>query len=380
MLDSPNRQGAPRRVVHLYHDFFPTRGGIEDTLANLTQAQTRQGDVAPMVLCANSAPVTRVETIHGVPVIRAASLGRYVTPFCPSWPAWLCRLQPDIVHLHLPCPLGEWALCLTPRTPHILVSLHNDYVRPEIARKLHYPFHRAILRRAAAIVVGTPDYARTSPALTDLQAKVRVVPYGIAVERYAAESIRPALVSPQEAHILSAGRLCYYKGIEVLLAAAPAILGQIDIVGDGPWRTQLHAQARRLGLDGRVHFVGAVTEDQLIEHLRASYLFVFPSTARSEAFGLAQLKAMASALPVVSSDLPGVSWLNRHGATGLTVPPRAPQALAEAINHMLTDRLLYEQLAQGARAHARQFTVPRMSRAISQVYTELIAPHASAHA
>lgn len=376
----PSRQGAPIRVVHLYHDFFPTRGGIEDTLANLTQAQAGQGQIAPMVLCANSVPLTRIETIHGVPVIRAASWGRVITPFCPGWPAWLRRLRPDIVHLHLPCPLGEWALCLTPGVPRILVSLHNDYVRPDLARRLHYPLHRAILRRAAAIIAGTPDYAQTSPVLMDLQAKVRIIPYGIPLESYAAAALRPPPASPHDARILSAGRLCYYKGIEVLLAAAPAILGQIDIVGDGPWRQRLQAQARRFGLAERVHFAGAVTEDRLIEHLRASYLFVFPSTARSEAFGLAQLKAMASALPVVSSNLPGVSWLNRHGATGLIVPPRAPQALAEAINHLLTDRPLYAQLAHGARAHAQQFTVQRMSNAIAEVYSELVAQHPSAHA
>lgn len=272
-------------------------------------------------------------------------------PLLPGLPAWLRRLRPDIVHLHLPCPLGEWALCLTPGVPRILVSLHNDYVRPDLARRLHYPLHRAILRRAAAIIAGTPDYAQTSPVLMDLQAKVRIIPYRIPLESYAAAALRPPPASPHDARILSAGRLCYYKGIEVLLAAAPAILGQIDIVGDGPWRQRLQAQARRFGLAERVHFAGAVTEDRLIEHLRASYLFVFPSTARSEAFGLAQLKAMASALPVVSSNLPGVSWLNCHGATGLIVPPRAPQALAEAINHLLTDRPLYAQLAHGARRH-----------------------------
>src|SRR5438105_9277819 len=97
-------------------------------LGALSRAQAAQGmDVT--VLCANGGPRTRSECADGVRFIRAASFGRYFTPFCPSWPVWLRRLRPDLVHLHLPCPLGEWAVWLT-CPQRMVVSLHNDYVRP----------------------------------------------------------------------------------------------------------------------------------------------------------------------------------------------------------------------------------------------------------
>jgi rhamnosyl/mannosyltransferase len=236
-------------------------------------------------------------------------------------------------------------------------------VRPQLALKFHRPIHRAVLQRADAVIVGAPDYARTSPVLADLQGRVRIVPYGLDLNRYT-----PGPVTAKTIDILSAGRLCYYKGIEVLLDAAPAVMGKIRIAGQGPWRKRLQLQAHQHGLSERVHFEGAVSEAALIEAMRASRLFVFPSTERSEAFGLAQLKAMACGLPVISSDLPGVSWLNRHEETGLIVPVRDSRKLAEAINRLLTDEPLQERLARGAWRRAQEFDLASMVRATTQIY------------
>ncbi len=173
------------------------------------------------------------------------------------------------------------------------------------------------------------------------------------------------------AEILFAGRLCYYKGVEVLLDAASNMDGHVTIIGDGPWRAKLQAQARRAQLGERVCFRGAVSEQTLIAQMQSSQVFVFPSTERSEAFGIAQLKAMACGLPVVSSDLPGVSWLNRHHQTGLNVPVRDAKALACAVNRLLSDNALRMRLAEGAREWAQEFTVERMARKTKRVYDQV---------
>jgi len=219
--------------------------------------------------------------------------------------------------------------------------------------------HLAILRRATAILVAAPDYAASSPALTAVPAKVTIVPYGVDLRRYAPGQ------SPRRRELLSAGRLCYYKGIEVLLAAAPAVPAPITILGDGPWRARLQGQARSLQ---HVTFHGAVSEDDLVRHMQQSALFLFPSTERSEAFGLAQLKAMACGTPVISTDLPGVSWLNQHGRSGLVVPVRDAHALAEAINSLLEDEPWRAELGRGARTRAEEFPVERMLQATARVY------------
>ncbi len=360
------------RVVHVYHDFWPIRGGIEDCLLDLSRAQSTQ-QIESIVLCANNRPFTRHESLGRVRLIRAASFGRYFTPFCPSWPFWLRRLKPDIVHLHLPGPLGEWAVWLT-RPRRLIISLHNDYVRPKAALKFHRPLHRAVLRQANAIIVGAPDYALTSPMLTDLQSRVAIVPYGIELQRYAPTPLPYSGGGARGGgvnRILCAGRLCYYKGVEVLLDAAPSIKAHVTIIGDGPWRKRLQAQARRNKLQERVCFRGTVSDQALLDQMRASDVFVFPSTERSEAFGIAQLKAMACGLPVVSSNLPGVSWLNRNGETGLTVPARDVEVLSSALNQLLADTPLRERLAAGAWQRAQQFPLSQMLCDTKRVYDSI---------
>lgn len=371
---------APVRVLHVYHDFSPTRGGIEDYLDDLTRAQAARGwDV--VVLSSNARPVQQVDVSDGVRVVRAASFGRYFTPVCPGWFRELPRLaaRADVVHLHLPCPLGEWALAFA-KARRLVVSLHNDYVRPAAAIRLHRPFHRAALARADAIIASSDEYARSSPALRDWLGKTRIVPYGIDLERYAPSrgaqgASGKRLLSGQRSApaepVLFAGRLCYYKGTEVLLDAARRIDAPIAVAGDGPWRRRLHAQARRLGLGEQVRFLGAVPEEELIGRMRASRVFVFPSTGRAEAFGIAQLKAMACGLPVVSSELPGVRWLNRDGETGICVPAGDAMALASAVNRLLRDEPLRTRLAEGARERAARFSVERMAADTEMVYEEL---------
>ena len=360
------------RVLHIYHDFAPTRGGVEDYLADLTREQVRLG-WAPVVLTANPLPYTCVESLDGVQIIRAPSFGRYFTPFCPGWFLWVRRIRADVLHLHLPCPLGEWVMWLMhPR--RLVVSLHNDYVRPRLALKLHRPIHGAVLGRADAVIVAAPDYARTSSALGEIQAKVRIVPYGIDLAKYqhASPTKHGCHESYRGRQVLFVGRLCYYKGVEVLLDAAPTIDACFVVIGDGAWRKRLSAQAKRNAVDGRVVFLGAVTEDRLIEQMHAAAVFVFPSTERSEAFGIAQLKAMACGLPVASSNLPGVGWLNRHGETGLTVPVRDAPALARAINLLLSDEPLRQRLARGARERAGEFPLARMVKETARVYEEVL--------
>jgi rhamnosyl/mannosyltransferase len=351
------------RILHVYHDYWPARGGIEDHLDGLCRAQAQDGEEV-IVLCANNRPRTLVESIAGVLVIRARAYGRYYTPFCPSWPIWVRRLHPDLVHLHLPGPMGEWSTWLA-RPRKLVVSLHNDYVRPEWAVRLHRPMHKAVLWRAGAIMVGAPDYAQSSVVLRGLRARVRIVPYGIELDKFA--PVHGARVG-----VLFAGRLCYYKGIEVLLAAVPTVAAPLTVVGDGPWRPRLEMQALQGVGAGRARFVGALSEAELIGQLQANRVFAFPSTGRAEAFGIAQLKAMACGLPVVSSNLPGVAWLNRHEESGLNVPARNPAALAAALNRLLGDNELWNRLSAGAVARAREFDMRRTVTATQQVYAEVM--------
>jgi rhamnosyl/mannosyltransferase len=162
--------------------------------------------------------------------------------------------------------------------------------------------------------------------------------------------IRAAAPAPR---VLFVGRFVYYKGVDVLVDAMADCPGTLLLVGEGPLEPQLRQQVRDRGLQDRVQFIGRVSDDELPAYYQAADLFVLPSIARTEAFGVVQVEAMAAGVPVVSTRLPtGVPWVNQHGISGLVVPPGDRRALADAIGRVLTDDSLRSSLGANAAARA----------------------------
>jgi rhamnosyl/mannosyltransferase len=178
--------------------------------------------------------------------------------------------------------------------------------------------------------------------------------------------------------VLFVGVLRYYKGLHVLLEAATAIEARIVIVGSGPCEQDLKRQARAARLR-QVSFVGAV--DDLDKHAlyRLSGVFVFPSHIRSEAFGLALLEAAMYGKPSVSCELgTGSSFVNRHGETGLVVPPANPHELRAAVNRLLANRQEREAFGRNARKrYLEHFTADAMVARYAQEYREIAGEHAT---
>jgi glycosyltransferase involved in cell wall biosynthesis len=121
----------------------------------------------------------------------------------------------------------------------------------------------------------------------------------------------------------------------------------------GPLEVELRRRVFSLGLQERVVFVGPVSDDELPAYYQASDLLVLPSIARTEAFGVVQVEAMAAGVPVVSTNLPtGVPWVNQDGVSGLVVPPDDSRALAQAIGTLLGNDELRGRLGRNAWARA----------------------------
>ena len=114
----------------------------------------------------------------------------------------------------------------------------------------------------------------------------------------------------------------HYKGLPLLCAAIGEVPGaRLDIVGDGPLRTDLvDLVAAQRGRD-RIRFVGEVDDFRLRELMAGARALVLPSLDRSEAFGMVQLEAMAAGLPVIASKLPtGAGEIVEDGVSGRLVP------------------------------------------------------------
>jgi rhamnosyl/mannosyltransferase len=334
---------------------------MEAHIQTLARAQAERG-ARVQVFCINhhSGP-TRLERDGRVVVVRFRRLAAAAKiDVCPSLLSRLAAVDADILHVHVPNPTMILAALLAkPRAP-IVVTYQSDHVRQRIRARLFRPLERWFYRKVDKILATSPAYIAGSPFLRTQTDRLMILPLGIDSRPF----FEPTIENRQEsARIrqqyqgplwLACGRLVYYKGLIHAVRALTRVRGTLLIVGDGPERASLEAEALGLGLARRVIFLGTVPS--VVPYYHAAHALWFPSNARSEAYGLVQLEAMASGCPVINTAIPdsGVTWVSRHMETGLTVRMNDARALAYAAQRLLVEPGLRDRLAATARTRAVQ--------------------------
>lgn len=339
------------------------------------------------VFCVNHQPgPTTVENDGPVEVTRFGRLGSGMKlDFCPGLLARIRRVEADILHLHVPNPTMILAiLAARPKQP-VVVTYHSDVIHQKMRAALFRPLERLAYRRVRAILPTSPVYLGGSPFLQTYADRVHVLPLGIDLKPYlepSAEALaRAAEVRREHARggpiWLCTGRLVYYKGFANAVRALAHVEGRLLMVGNGPNQPELQAEAERLGVGDRVVFLGTFpTALDVLPFYLAADAFWFPSNARSEAFGLVQVEAMASGCPVINTRIPhsGVPWVSRHEETGLTVAVNDPEALAAAAHRLATEPGLRDRLIAAARRRAAdEFDHRVMASRSLDIYRRVLA-------
>jgi rhamnosyl/mannosyltransferase len=293
----------------------------------------------------------------------------------------LRQSRADLFDFHFPYPWGELSGLLAGCRP-LVVHYHSDIVRQKTLLRLYEPFLVKVLDRADKIIVESPQMRDNSKYLRCHKDKAVIIPAGIETKRFAqspavAERARQLRyrIAPGLGVVLFVGRFVYYKGLEHLLRAMKNVEAVLVLVGDGPLGPQLRGLSDSLGVSERVVFAGQVSDEELVAYYRMSDVLVLPSVETSETYGLVQLEAHASGIPVVSTALStGVEFVNQQGVTGLVVPPRDAGALASAINALLTDDTLRIRMGTAARMRAlRDFDIEVCARATLDVFRSMVA-------
>jgi rhamnosyl/mannosyltransferase len=386
---SGNGNAERLKICHLGKYYPPAAGGIETHVQTLARAQAALGmDVR--VVCADhrkhherpsDASAVCEEIDGGVRVTRCAqrmSFNRL--DVCPSLPGVLSRLTDealDVLHLHTPNPSMLLALALVRPTTPLVITHHSDIIRQRLLKFALRPFERFIYRRAASVQTTSSIYRLGSSFLSRYAEKLEALPLGVDLSPFTYPSqtaidFAQHLQSSYPAPIwLMVGRLVYYKAVHVAIRALAHVPGTLVIVGAGPLEHELKTLAKTTGVQHRIAWQGYVSRDQLIGAYHSARALWFPSNARSEAFGLVQVEAMASGCPVINTSIAGsgVPWVSRHDESGLTIPVNDPMALADAARSLLENESLHRQLSEGARHRAADdFDHMTMARRSVQIY------------
>ena len=170
---------------------------------------------------------------------------------------------------------------------------------------------------------------------TDDPSPFKIVHCGIDLDKY-----RFRLPRKEIKKLFCVARLAPEKGHAFLLHALKLLMDdgyQFDLVlaGDGPSRGKLENLANELGLSARVTFLGFVGENEIIQRLEDSDLFVLPSFV--EGIPVCVMEALAVGVPVIATNIAGTGELIDHGRSGLLVPASDFEALADAVVKMIED-------------------------------------------
>jgi glycosyltransferase involved in cell wall biosynthesis len=370
------------KIVHFGKYYFPDAGGVESVTLSLAKGAVASGHRVDVV-CFKKSVAQDGENLDGVQIWRAP-IAKLIASQPLGWTYVTHCLREarkaDVVHMHAPNMLAALCCLIMSRKPRLLVHWHSDVVNKGLFGLLSRPLEFALLKRADQIVATSQVYADASETLRAFKEKIQVVPIGI--NAHAGTASREALPDELAERIkgkrvvLSVGRLVPYKGFNVLIRAARLLPADVVvvIVGGGPLKDELDAAIDDEGVSNRVCMAGRLSNDALAALFARATLYCMPSTYRAEAFGVVLLEAMACALPIVATDIPGsgVPWVNKESVSGLNVPVENPVALANACNQILDSEQLRKRLSDGARErYLNEFTEQVSVGRMLQTYAHL---------
>lgn len=270
---------------------------------------------------------------------------------------------PDIVHAHWWFPAGVIALS-TPslRRLPLVTTMHGTDVRLAKATPVARPLFRRILQRSRAVTTVSRWLAdEVHEMVLDVVPSVAPMPVSTALFAPGGERTTDRL--------LFVGRLNEQKGLHRLLDAMAAMRAplKLDVVGDGPDRDALRAQAESLGIGGRITWHGAKPQQELAPFYRRAAVLVVPSIG--EGLGLVTVEAQLCETPVLAFASGGIVDVISHEASGLLVPSNDTRALSVALDRLASDAELRASLGrEGRNAALARFAPDAVARTYANIY------------
>jgi glycosyltransferase involved in cell wall biosynthesis len=362
---------------------FPPKwlAGTEIATYNIAKKLAKKGhEVHVITMLDEGVPEYAVE--EGFFIHRVSCAKSFLRTFS-MWFRFFLKIRcvnPDIIHVQsIPLSVPAFFMRIFSNKNYIVWVQGSDIYTPTAFLKLFSPL---LLKKASTII------ALTEGMKTEINKKYKrdtvVIPNGIELDKFKTEltglsKLQTGSYSSDTDHnIIFVGTLRQIKGVRYLIEAMSIIRlnnphVKLMIVGDGEEKEYLQKLTSDLNLNNCVSFVGKVPNDDIPKYMKEADLFVLPSL--SESFGIVNIEAMASGLPIVSTNVGGLPYLIKDGINGFLVNPRDPSAIAEKSLLILNDKNLKESISLNNLSEAKKYSWDYVIERLVDEYNKVYSHH-----
>lgn len=352
---------------------YPENGGVAQHVRYLYKNLRLRGhDVR--VLTASHGPqrasegdIIRLGVGVSVPINASVGTLTFSPRYLSQIGTMLDREQFDVLHFHEPF-VPFLSLFLLRESHAVNVATFHAYA----GFSPSYEFGSRVMQGHAKRLHGRIAVSAAARHFIDrfFPGDYKVIPNGVDIPRFAS-AVPIARWQDGTPNVLFVGRHEPRKGLLDLLKAHRILRKtgtetRLLVVGSGPQEREARRYVATRGLQG-VEFLGRVTDAEKAQLFRTADVYASPATG-GESFGIVLLEAMAAGAPIVCSDIHGYKGVVRRGREGLLVPPRNPRELAAAIDRLLRDPALREQMGAAGQARAEEFSWPRVTAKVEDYY------------
>ncbi len=297
--------------------------------------------------------------------------------------AVLNETRASLLHIYF----GHIAVHLLPlirawKNPSI-VSFHGADVMVDMNKPAYREATLQMLQEVKLVLVRSESLRRVLVDLGCDPEKIQIQRTGIPLQEFPLrERTSPSHQHGMEWRLVQSGRLIEKKGLPVTLRAFAVFLQQypnatLTIAGEGPLLNELQRLARELNISERVAFTGFVSQEQLRGIYYRSHIFLHPSQTghdgNQEGVPNSMLEAMATGMPVFATEHGGIPEAIDNGVSGVLVPERDHEALAQALLDAAEDPNFLSEISRvGADAIRQKFDLSKQARRLEEVYLKLL--------
>lgn len=336
-------EGGARNITHVVENL--ERGGLERSVIDLVRAQLARGHRCQVVcLFGRGALAVELDAL-GVPVQACGKRRGFDLRALLRARRAIVGHRTDVLHTHNATAHYHAVLAAIGATPACTINTRHGMGALDAGSRRERLYRLAMRWTDFVVTVCRAAKRELEQAAILPPDKLRAIPNGIRIERFAPANAqaRAKLVAslglpPRTQLVGTVGRLNWAKDHAGLIHAFADLRRRtpdcaLVIIGDGALREELRALIDGEGLAGRVFLLGDRSD---VEELLCG-LDVFALSSLTEGYSIALLEACAAALPIVATEVGGNAEIVRAGSNGLLVPPRSPQALADALYALLAD-------------------------------------------